>query len=193
MVKYCSLAPKEGKNGPREGPDSEWNRVRMVTRPLELRTDSSETHPMLAKIGDANIIYLPTPKTKGQLHSLLNHMGYYRNFVRRYAVNIAPLKEWLMKMVWFYCIDPNQANIFLGLKYSGLNLVLGEDAEEAQVIEIGVIGMPKSQEVWRLAVGMVTSPKNIKLPLKGAGRLPNGKFQFKFTLSIDACRHYKKG
>ena len=90
--------------------------------------DSIETHPTLAKIGDVNIIYPPTPTKKGQLHSLLGHIGYYRNFVRKYVVIIASLKDFLTKAARFYYDDTSLVNIPLGLKYLGLKPVLEEDA-----------------------------------------------------------------
>ena len=141
MVKYFSLAPKEGKNDPREGPDSELNKVCMVTGPLGLRTDSIEMHPTLAEIGDAIITYPPTPAIKGSLRSLLSHVGYYKKFVWKYVVIIAPLKDFLTKAAPFFWDDTCRANISLGLKYLGLKAVLGEDAQEAQLFKPSVAGM----------------------------------------------------
>ena len=56
MVKYCSLAPKEGKVDPQDVSNLELDEMHMINGPLGLRTGSIETHPTLAKIGHADII-----------------------------------------------------------------------------------------------------------------------------------------
>ena len=98
MVNYCNLALEEGKDDPQAISDSELDGMSTITKSLRLRMGIIETHPMLAKIGDADIggrviIYLTTPTTREQLRSILSHAGYYRNFFQGYALITAPLKD----------------------------------------------------------------------------------------------------
>ena len=132
-VKYHSLAPKESKDDPQAVSNLELDEMRTVTRPPRLRMGSIETHSTVAKIGGADtggrvIIYPENNTTRGQLHSILDHTGYYKKFIRGYALITTPLKDLLTKEARF-CWDATcRENISLVLKYLGIKPVLGEDA-----------------------------------------------------------------
>ena len=79
----------------------------------------------------------------------------------------SPLKDFLTKVAQFYRDDTCRVNISLVLKYLGIKPVLGEDAQEAQVFNPSIGGMPSAQEVQKLVIGTITSGKKKKLPLQG--------------------------
>lgn len=49
----------------------------------------------------AVIMNIPAPKTVRQFHTMLGHNGYYKKFIKSYALIIAPMEKLLNKDVTF--------------------------------------------------------------------------------------------
>ena len=114
------------------------------------------------------LIYLVAPTTKKHLCLILGHAGYYRRFIQKYALTIAPIKTSLTWTVRFSLDNECQDTFSLVISYQGSKPVLGEDAQKMQMIDPSIADRPSTQGMRKLAIGMVTIGKKKNLLLKGA-------------------------